>query len=380
MRAFILTVAASVLLPGCGTGDAPPLPAAGNVATFLGTDSDSDQFARAVSPRTFIFPNDHGPHADYRTEWWYLTGHLEGSDGHQYGVQVTFFRFALAPGDTQRSSNLAATQMWMAHAALTDKATGAFYTAEKFERGAFGLAGADTAPFRVWLADWQLASRADAFFPLALSVATDQFELALTVDAGKPVVLQGEQGLDAKGPEPGNASYYYSYTRLPSTGTVTVDGQAEDVRGALWMDREWSTSVLSDDVEGWNWFALQLDDGRDVMVYRLRRRDGTTSEFSNGLIVAPSGTVEARFTADDFRLVPVLTWQSPESGARYNVGWTLAVPAIDLHLELSPVTPAQELNLTVRYWEGAMAVRGMQGETPITGMGYAEHAGVTIRP
>ncbi|MEJ2603822.1 MAG: carotenoid 1,2-hydratase, partial [Gammaproteobacteria bacterium] len=277
------------ILAGCRgpTPDAAPADTS-NVTTFLGRAEDDALFARADAPRTFRFPEDHGAHPDFRTEWWYLTGNLEAADGRHFGFQMTFFRFAIAAEPAQRASGWASDQLWMAHFAVTDTAAGRFYSDEKFEREALGLAGASAVPYRVWLADWELAgSPSDGWFPLVLRAEGDGFGLDLEIGEGKPLVLQGEDGLDPKGPEPGNASYYYSFTRLPASGRVRLGDAGYDVSGSVWMDREWSTSVLGPDLEGWNWFAIQLDDGYDLMYYRLREKDGGTAPWSGGILVDP---------------------------------------------------------------------------------------------
>ncbi len=376
-----LLVALALGAAGCG-GPAPePAPTdTANVTNFLGSADGDAGFTRADAPRRFRFPEDHGAHPDYRSEWWYLTGNLSDETGRHFGYQLTFFRFALAAERAVRNSAWATDQLWMAHFAVTDTRAERFHSAERFERQALGLAGAEAAPFRVWLADWELASTGDRLFPLELRARSGEVSLALVIDAGKPLVLQGEDGLDPKGPEPGNASYYYSFTRLPSRGTLDVGGERFALSGDTWMDREWSTSVLGPDLEGWNWFALQLDDGSDLMYYRLRRKDGGTSPYSGGILVAPDGTVTARFAAADASLEPAGDWLSPATGIRYTVAWRLSVPGLGLELDIRPRLPDQEMDLAVRYWEGAVTATGRRGDAPVAGVGYAEHAGVSTRP
>ncbi|MEM6640017.1 MAG: lipocalin-like domain-containing protein [Pseudomonadota bacterium] len=365
----------ATLLGGCG--DPPAVSDNANVTAFLGQADDAEQFARATTVRDFAFPADHGAHPRFRTEWWYLTGHLRDTNNRHFGMQLTFFRFALPPSAERRSGSMASDQLWMAHAAITDTDGNAFYTAERLQRGALGMAGVTASPFRVSLDDWSMASTGETLFPMALKAGTDQFSLDLTAKRGKPLVLQGDRGLDAKGAEPGNASYYYSYTRLPATGRVSIAGTNHEVAGTIWMDREWSTSVLGDNVEGWNWFALQLDNGHDLMVYRLRQKDGSTSPFSGGVVVDPAGNVIARLSAEQIALEPIASWTSPVSGARYEVSWQLGIEDLNIALQLTPVIENQELNLTVRYWEGALNVAGSYDGSEVGGMGYAEHAGVS---
>ena len=381
--ALPLVLAAALLAGGCNTS--PTEPAAddsANVTTFLGSAEDDARFARADTPREFRFPQDHGAHPDYRTEWWYLTGNLETGAGRHFGFQMTFFRFGIDAEPPERPSAWATDQLWMAHFAVTDTDAREFHADEKFERQALGLAGAQAAPFRVWLDDWELASAGDGdadWFPLRLVADGDEFALDLGIDEGKPLVLQGEDGLDPKGPEPGNASYYYSFTRLPAEGRVRIGDTEHAVSGLVWMDREWSTSVLGPGVEGWNWFAIQLDDGYDLMYYRLRQIDGGTAPYSGGLLVDPDGEVAARYGADQARLEASGHWKSPETGIRYTVAWRLQVPHLGIDLAVTPRMPGQELDLSVRYWEGAITVEGERDGSPVTGVGYAEHAGVSAR-
>lgn len=385
-RLCSLLIATMVLSVG-GCSSSPDEDAAGdtsNVTTFLGSAEDDARYARADTPREFRFPEDHGGHPDYRTEWWYLTGNLESDSGRHFGFQMTFFRFAIDPQPPERPSAWATDQLWMAHFAVTDSESGRFHADEKFEREALGLAGVQTAPFRVWLDDWELASAGDAsWFPLRLSADGESrhggFALDLAIEAGKPLVLQGEDGLDPKGPEPGNASYYYSFTRLPAEGRLRLGDTGHAVSGLVWMDREWSTSVLGPGVEGWNWFAIQLDDGYDLMYYRLRQTDGGTAPFSGGILVDPAGGVAARYGADEARLEATGYWVSPETGIRYTVAWRLQVPRLGIDLAVRPRMPGQELDLSVRYWEGAITVDGERDGTTVTGVGYAEHAGVSAR-
>ena len=196
-------------------------------------------------------------------------------------------------------------------------------------------------------------------------------EIDLSLNTAKPVVLQGDRGLSQKSAEPGNASYYYSYTRLPTRGTVRVGETTFAVEGASWLDREWSTSALGSEQSGWDWFALQLDDGRDLMFYRLRRKDGGTDPHSKGVLVAADGS--SRLLGwSEVTLQPLGEWVSPKTGDRYPARWRLRLPAENLDLTVTPKVADQEMRLTVRYWEGAVAVNGRAGERKIGGQGYLE--------
>lgn len=330
-------------------------------------------FAQADKVRQFVFPADHGPHPDFRSEWWYVTGNLHSPEGRRFGFQFTLFRFALAPQPDARESDWATRQAYMAHFTVTDLAAGELHAFERFSRGALGLAGAGLDPVRVWLDDWQLAGNGGQF-PAMLTAAEGDTTLRVTLAPRKPLVLQGEGGLSRKGPEPGNASYYYSYTRLAASGDLRLGDQEFVVEGTAWLDREWSTSALSPGVEGWDWFALQLGDGSDLMVYRLRTARGEASPFSAATYVSPNGAVR-RFAAGDFELKPVGDWTSPASGVRYPVRWRLTIPELAADLGIVAAVDDQELDLSVRYWEGAVDVDGSIGGRAVDGVGYMELTG-----
>jgi predicted secreted hydrolase len=365
---------------------AAPLAASLSLRETMGARADDALYARAAAPRAFAFPADHGPHPEFRTEWWYFTGNLRAEDGRAFGYQLTFFRQAVAPeepGAPPRASAWATRQVYLAHFALSDLNGRRFRAFERFARGAAGLAGAELTPagqLRVHLEDWRAegGGGAGAVFPLRLRAAEDGVAIDLELEQGKPPVLQGDGGLSAKGPEPGNASYYYSLTRMPTRGTVTVDGRAHEVTGNSWMDREWSTSALPAGVVGWDWFALQLDDGSELMLYQLRRADGTTDPFSKGSLVAPDGSASP-VSAAELALEPEGRWRAP-SGAVYPARWRLAIPSRGLALEVEPVLADQELPVSIRYWEGAVRVTGTRDGRPVAGAGYLEMTGYAADP
>lgn len=340
------------------------------VGSAMGND-DTAGYRRADAPRSFHFPVDHGPHPEFRNEWWYLTGNLADASGRRFGYQLTLFRIALAATPPVADSAWRSHQMYMGHFALTDIAGGQHYGFERFSRGAVGLAGAQTTPFRVWLGDWELAGTDVNIFPLRLRAREGDIALDLTLNTTKPLVLQGDQGLSQKSAERGNASYYYSYTRLSTTGTIRLAERSFTVEGASWLDREWSTSALGPDQSGWDWFALQLDDGRDLMFYRLRRKDGTPDPHNAGTLVATDGSTRVLHW-DEVDVQPLGSWTSPHTGDRYSAGWRLRIPTEHLDLTVTPTIADQEMRLTIHYWEGAVLVNGRAGDQAIHGQGYLE--------
>lgn len=362
-----------LLLSACREPDRLP-DASLSVSAAMRAES-SEGFARAVEPREFVFPADHGPHPEFRTEWWYYTGNLSTREGRRFGFQLTFFRSAfapLAPEAPERPSAWATRQAWLAHFTVTDVESGRFRSFERWSRGSLDLAGAEGEPFRVWLEDWSAESAGDR--AMRIRAAADGTAIDLVLQPGKPPVLQGERGLSQKSSEAGNASYYYSLTRMPASGTVRTGDGTFEVYGLAWMDREWSTSSLGENQIGWDWFALHLDDGQDLMLYQLRDRDGTPDATSSGTLVGPRG--ESRhLKLSDFRLEVLDRWESPRSGAVYPAGWRIRVPSADLDLAVEPLVPDQELDVSIRYWEGAVRVDGTSRGRPVRGRGYVELTG-----
>ncbi|MCZ6576594.1 MAG: carotenoid 1,2-hydratase [Gammaproteobacteria bacterium] len=354
-----------------------------SVAAAL-SGGDTEGFARAYQPREFVFPDDHGPHSDYKQEWWYFTGNVDTVSGRHFGFQLTFFRIALAPFTERRSSAWATNEVYMAHFTVSDIEGGRFYSFERFSRAAAGLAGASSSPLRVWLEDWsaEIGSPADparAELASRLRAAEGSVKIDLSLSSAKPIVLQGERGLSRKSATPGNASYYYSATRLDTKGSIEIEGRRYQVSGLSWMDREWSTSALDKGQIGWDWFALQFTDGRELMFYRLRRRDGSVDRFSGGTLVDADGSARS-LSVRDVEIDVRAYWQSPATGVRYPSRWQVRIPGEGLELEIGPHLPGQELDLSVRYWEGAVGVTGSARGVPISGNGYVELTGYGSSP
>jgi predicted secreted hydrolase len=343
-------------------------------ASLVETSEIPKGFRRADEPRPMIFPEDFGPHPDYQTEWWYYTGNLESEEGQRFGYQLTFFRRALLPADDRaaRASNWAADQVYMAHFALSDIAGREHYAFERFARGAAGLAGAQIEPYQVWLENWQVAQVGDNRYHMAAQ--QEGFLIDLNLEDIKGPVLHGEDGYSRKGPEAGNASYYYSQTRLLTSGVVQIGEQRYAVSGLSWKDHEYSTSALSQGQIGWDWFSIQLDNGSELMVFQIRRQDGSIDPFSSGTLVNPDGETQALYR-DDFTIEVGDFWRSPRSGGSYPARWKVSIPAMDITLNLEPYLANQELNVSYAYWEGAVRVVGTSGGKSVSGSGYVEMTG-----
>jgi predicted secreted hydrolase len=324
------------------------------LAELLG-NQEIDGYASAVEPRDFVFPADHGPHPEFRNEWWYVTGNLDGESGDRFGFELTIFRFSLTPLQNNAASRSAwkTNQVYIGHFALTDVGNATFHVAQRHARGALGLAGSQREPYRVWIEDWFIELDDNSWW---LNASDGDIAIDLFLDPLKPPVLNGVDGLSQKSSAPGNASYYYSLSRLETAGTLKI-----------------STSALSREQRGWDWFSIQLSDGSELMFYSLRKIDGSRDVHSAGTWIAADA--ESRYLENDDVVIDVEDyWQSPHGGT-YPMGWRLQVPKLGLDIRVRPVLDAQELRTIVRYWEGAVDVVGEKSGSPIDGRGYVELTG-----
>jgi predicted secreted hydrolase len=346
----------------------PPQPAA-----LLGTPA-APGFAQALAPRDFSFPADHGPHPQFRQEWWYTTGNLETPNGVRFGFEVTFFRYALTPpGAALGTSAWRTNEIYMAHFAVTDPERGRFRFVQKLSRAALGLAGAQSEPLQVWLDDWYLKVSPDVPTSWLLHAQGQGYELELELDASGTPVLNGVRGLSVKSAAPGDASYYYSLPRVGVRGRLLRDGQPLAVTGLAWFDREWGSGSLGAREVGWDWFALQLQDGSALMFYALRQQGGAQDAHSAGTWIEASGASQP-LSATDVSIEVTDHWQSPD-GVRYPSSWRLKVPRLNLDVTVQPLLAGQELTGTPRYWEGAVDVRGSRAGQNLGGRGYVELVG-----
>jgi len=325
----------------------------------------------------FSFPRDHAAHPEFRIEWWYYTGNLDAADGRRFGYQVTFFRVGVDPAPSN-PSRWAVRDIYMTHVAVSDPTGRRYRYAERLNRGGPGVAGAAVDRYQVWNDDWTASRDTDGRHVIRL--LQDGLGVDLVLDEGRRATINGRDGISQKGVAAGNASHYYSLTRMPTRGTIAIDGTRIDVTGYSWMDREFGTSFLEPEQQGWDWFALQLSDGSDVMIYQLRRRDGSRDRNSSGTLTRPDGRV-VPLAAHEFTLSPTgPQYHSASSGARYPVGWRLDIPTQGLTLTVSTPLPGQELDATrstgVAYWEGLVDVAGrVRNGGEVTGRGYLEMTG-----
>lgn len=356
-----------LLLTACEQTPAPT-PAL-RLADVLGGDN-TEGFLRAEQPREFSFPVDHGPHAGFRNEWWYVTGNIATAEGREFGYQVTFFNVDLNNNDAAASGDSAwhGSHLWMAHLALTDVASGRHVAVERFSRANPGLAGATLNPFKVWLENWQLASvNTDNEAPWHVQAADSEIALDLQLLPLKPPVLQGDAGLSRKSAAAGNASYYYSLTRLQTTGSVRIGTEEFAVSGNSWLDREWSTSALAADQRGWDWFSLQFYDGQELMYYQLLNNNGSPDTFSHGNWT-DARAVQTPVTRDQLVLEPLANWTGPD-GVAYTTRWLLQYRGRRWRVEA--LIDDQFMSLSLPYWEGAVRVLDATTGTEV-GRGFLE--------
>ena len=336
--------------------------------------SGSADFRPALPGYVFAFPRDHFSHEEYRTEWWYYTGHVRAKGGERYGYQVTFFRSGLAEARAN-PSRWAARNLYLAHFAVSDISRRGFRYFERVSRAGLGQAGASETELRVWIGDWEV--RGDGGTQ-RLRAKDGEHAVDLTLVTQKPPVVHGENGVSQKGEGRGHASHYYSLTRLKTDGTITVRGKAFPVTGLSWMDHEFGSTQLNPDQVGWDWFSLQLDDGSELMLSIIRKSDGRPDPYSAGTFVAPDGhTVGLRHP--DFAVLPLEQWKSPRGRGVYPMKWRVSVPQVGVEVTVTPALADQELDTgkstRVTYWEGAVFAEGTRQSRRVSGHGYVEMTG-----
>jgi predicted secreted hydrolase len=341
------------------------------VVALLAMGGDAP-FATALPGYEFEFPRDHGTHDEYRTEWWYYTGHLETDGGRRYGFEVTFFRVGIVPPSVPSGNRWELRDLSLAHFAITDVDGKDFRYYEKLNRSSRFTASQAAGHFDVFNEGWRAMTTPDGAWRLVASAGNDAIDLTLRTH--KPPAVHGQNGVSVKAEGVGSASHYYSMTRLEVSGAV--DGKR--CHGLAWMDHEFGSSRLRESQSGWDWFSIQLDNDTELMLYQIRRRDGAPDVTSSGSLVTSDGSV-IHLGHDQLRVQPLGRWTSPKSGATYPMGWTVAVPSLQISVTLQPLLKQQELDTRastrVTYWEGAVSVSGSFDNVAVTGQGYVEMTG-----
>ena len=332
-------------------------------------------FRPALPGYHYEFPRDFFNHPEYRTEWWYYTGNLHSVDGRRFGFELTFFRQGI-DRDTKPTNVWDARDVWLAHLALSDIDGKRFFHTERLNRSGPGLAGADETQARVWNGNWQASWSASG--SQHLQAIAEQFQFDLTLRPLKPAVIHGIDGISQKSEGTGHASHYFSQTRLDTQGRLSLEGTSYKVDGLAWMDHEFFTEQMAANLSGWDWFSLQLEDGSELMLYRMRRKDGSADPYSAGTYVDAKGRT-THLTRDAFELTPGQSWTSPASGARYPTAWKIRVSGLALELNLHTQLADQELTGKSKaspvYWEGAIEAAGTKQGKALAGAGYLEMTG-----
>ena len=323
----------------------------------------------------YAFPRDHHRHADFKTEWWYFTGNLHDARGRRFGYELTFFRQGIQPPNERSAatSRFVVGDLKFAHFSVTDVSGKTFVFKQKISRGAFGEAGFSDGARLAWIDSWDLRMNADGSFDLAAEMTEAALRLHLV--PLKPPVIHGPNGISEKAAGGGHASYYYSITRLRSSGELRVADDHLPVTGESWFDHEWATNQLAAGQAGWNWVSAQFDDGSELMLYQMRLTNGKIDPVSSGTYIRTDGSSRS-LTSADFEMTPVQTWKSEKTEATYPIEWKVAVPSEKLEFELKPVLADQELVFTpLVYWEGAFDLVGTRAGKPLSGRGYLELTG-----
>ncbi len=341
-----------------------------------------EEFQRALPGKVFSFPQDHYSHPEFKTEWWYYTGHLRSGDKKSYGYQLTFFRVAFRRGAKGGQSKWAIQDLYFAHLALTDESKKRFEYREKMSRGSLGEAGASIygskEPFRVWIEDWSMELKGVQFQNHLLRAGGNDFGIELLLMPEKNPVIHGKNGVSQKAEGEGYASHYYSITRLMTEGKIFLKGKELTVQGMSWMDHEFGSNQLRQYQAGWDWFSIQLENRIELMFYQIRHQDGKPDPYSSGTIIFPDGRNE-HLPIKEFQIEILGQWKSQKSKAVYPSGWKIHLPRYGIELILSPTIKDQELitasSTQVTYWEGSVKVEGKYQGNPIKGRGYAELTG-----
>ncbi|OFV99570.1 MAG: hypothetical protein A3F68_12265 [Acidobacteria bacterium RIFCSPLOWO2_12_FULL_54_10] len=348
------------------------------IAFSQSSAAQGERFCRAQAGYKFEFPRDHFSHPCFKTEWWYFTGNLHTETGQTFGFELTFFREGI-DNPYPNPSLWRVDDLYAAHFAISDGSLKKHFYAERIRRAGIGMAGVDANQGKIWNGsqqeEWSAALDGNQW---DLKARDGKHQISLILEPRKPPILQGNNGFSQKSSGEGNASHYYSLTRLATRGQIMLDGRTYEVSGWSWMDHEFATNQLSPDQTGWDWVSLQMEDGTELMLYQFRRKGGEDDPFSSGSFVEADGKV-TQLTSEEFQMVPIEVWTSPRSHARYPIRWRIAVPRLEIEAEINAAFPEQELVTTastgVIYWEGSISASGQRKGKRLTGRGYLEMTG-----
>lgn len=341
----------------------------------LSAQNAASPYSLALPGYRYSFPRDHFSHPEFQTEWWYYTGNLQSADGHRFGFELTFFRQGV-DRDPAGNTTWDVRDLYLGHLALSDLNGGRFYHTERINRAGPGIAGADEATQRIWNGNWQIQWKNS---DQDLQAISEQFELHFTLHPEKPPVIHGENGVSQKAEGLGRASHYISLTRLATKGTIVLNAKSFEVSGLTWMDHEFFTNQLAPAQSGWDWLSLQLEDRTELMLFHIRRADGSIDPFSAGTYIDAQGKT-THLRTNDFVLQPLGdVWKSPATSAAYPIRWEISIPKLAINLEATTPLLSQELaddtKLAPTYWEGAIVLTGTRASGAISGRGYLEMTG-----
>ena len=376
IKILIMLIVGATLVPmtvSCSETDpAHEIGPSVNPISFLsGKVAGDSQYEEASPGYSWHFPRDHGAHKAFRNEWWYLTGNLTDNEGAKYGFQLTIFRNGISRASRSRNSNWSVHDVYMGHFTVTDIGNEQFYQHETFSRDSLGLAGSSDTHLDVWIDNWFIRQNGES---INIAAESSDVRLELNLKSLKPIVLQGEEGFSMKTAEGTGASHYYSISRMEAKGSLTFRGIDREVTGLAWMDREWSSSSLGQKHSGWDWFALHLADGSDLMCYNIRLAEGGIDVTSGGTFISRLGKV-TKIGHDEVLLTTLSYWTSPTTNARYPSEWTIRVDALGIDIHVEPMMASQELHGVFRYWEGAVACSQSDPTAGSQCTGYVELTG-----
>jgi predicted secreted hydrolase len=345
----------------------------------------AEEFKRALPGKVFSFPQDHFSHPEFKTEWWYYSGHLQSlnQDKKTFGYQLTFFRTGLSRETKIQKSKWSIQDLYMAHLAITDESKKKFQYLEKISRGSLGEAGTtpykpDEKTFRIWIEDWFVEGKGPSMQNQSLKAGDKNLGIELMLTPEKNPIIHGRNGISQKAEGMGYASHYYSISRLKTDGKILLQGREFPVQGTSWMDHEFGSTQLREYQVGWDWFSLHLDKGMELMLYQIRQKDGNIDPYSSGTVIFPNGTYQ-HLPRKEFQIEVLQQWKSQKSGASYPSKWNIKIPSYQMELTLSPTVRDQELitkeSTRVTYWEGSVKVDGKYQGNPVKGMGYVELTG-----
>ena len=345
-----------------------------SVSSVLSETNSAAGFAVAESPREFEFPADHFPHPNFQSEWWYFTGNLVGSNKQTYGFDLTIFRYGLSTDPDTSLSPFQNSQIFLAHFAIADINRQQYLSDEKISREVVGLTGVSVAPLTIKVDNWSITQLDAQKEQWHIKADSGDFAMDLELNALRPIVLQGQQGLSRKSETPGNASYYYSIPKLAVDGKIRLSNQTIPIAGTAWFDREWSTSVLESGQIGWDWFGLHIAEDMELMYYQIRQANGKPASQNHGVLILDNGAREIKL-GSEVQLKPLAYWTSKKTRARYPIKWQLTSAEHALDLTISAKFNDQQWDGTFIYWEGAVTTTGVFQNKPINGEGFLEMTG-----